>query len=294
MWLFIRVSLVLVAVIVVASEFVTTANVVAEEGVQAQEQCEFVPFTAVDDALAAAWQVTNSATGDVLGAHNPQAVLSFASVVKLLTASAVLTQPSVYTDLITLTPDDIATEGRAGNLQSGEVYTAHELLFPLLLTSSNDAGATLSRMYPTLVAEMQEFAMRVGADATTIVDTTGLSTANQTTVSDLSLIVRALFAEAPHIFDITRTSQYVSRFDNGWLNNIPFRTLAGYQGGKQGFLYEARQTGVAVVTTTGPAPVTLVITVLGAEDVAQAIAQLQQAATEAYECHVPPSVVPVL
>jgi D-alanyl-D-alanine carboxypeptidase len=228
------------------------------------------------------WQITELATGKVLGELAPQTILPMASVVKLLTAQAVLSESGVYTDTITISLADVATEGRAGNLVAGQVYTAHELLFPLLLTSSNDAGAALARAYPGIVERMQQFADELGAFQTTIVDTTGLSALNQTTAADVSRIVRALYQSTPHIFDITRMTQRVSWYDNGWLNNIPFRTLPGFRGGKQGFLYEARHTGVALFSDTGTPPI--IVVVLASDNIADDVARLREAALSTYRC----------
>jgi D-alanyl-D-alanine carboxypeptidase len=244
--------------------------------------CSLQPVEEPVAVTAAAWQITELATGKVLGELAPQTILPMASVVKLLTAQAVLSESGVYTDTITISLADVATEGRAGNLVAGQVYTAHELLFPLLLTSSNDAGAALARAYPGIVERMQQFADELGAFQTTIVDTTGLSALNQTTAADVSRIVRALYQSTPHIFDITRMTQRVSWYDNGWLNNIPFRTLPGFRGGKQGFLYEARHTGVALFSDTGTPPI--IVVVLASDNIADDVARLREAALSTYRC----------
>jgi D-alanyl-D-alanine carboxypeptidase len=207
-----------------------------------------------------------------------------ASVVKLLTAQAVLAQSDVHTARIVVSATDVATEGRAGGLIAGEKYSPHELLFPLLLTSSNDAGVALARQYPTLVTDMQQFVGRTDATATTIADTTGLSVENMTTAADLSRIAIALYTQIPHVFDITRLTQQLSVYDNGWRNNIPFKSLPGYQGGKQGFLYESRQTGVALFTVGDTPRTTIAIAILGSDAVAEDMARLQAAALDAYHC----------
>lgn len=233
---------------------------------------------------ARSWQITDLTTGAVLASYNADESLPFASVVKLITARAVEQQSDIHTTKVRITSADVATEGRAGNLQAGQVYKAHELLFPLLLTSSNDAGVALDRTYHDLVADMQQFVEYTGAHTTLIADTTGLSHRNRTTAGDLSKIIRTLYYESPHLFDITRTKQVISQYENGWVNTIPFRTLPGYVGGKHGYTPEAGQTGVAVFTSAHAVPMQVGIVILDSPHVARTMEQLLHAVTEAYSC----------
>lgn len=246
--------------------------------------CSFGEVNAPVSVSAKAWQITDLDTGAVLAENHPDVVLPLASVVKLLTAHLVLGQTDNLSTAVTLVSDDVLTEGRAGGLKVGEEYTAYELLFPLLVTSSNDAGAALARTYPNLISQMQNFVQSAGAFDTTVVDTTGLSQSNTTTVHDLSLILRKLYLQSPHIFDITRISQVIGRYENGWVNNIPFRELVGYQGGKQGYLPEVGQTGAAVFSIGEDNPKVFIISILSSESVAQDMKLLHQATKESFNC----------
>jgi len=246
--------------------------------------CTFDEFDRVESVTARSWSVIDISSGDVIAVHQPDLVLPFASVVKLITAHVTLQQADVFSRRTILTTADISTEGRAGNLAVGQEYVPHELLFPLLLTSSNDAGAALARVYPNLLTEMQEFVTAVGATDTTIADSTGLSNKNRTTTKDLSLIVRSLYQESPHIFDITRTPQIISGYENGWVNNIPFRSLDGYEGGKQGYTPEALQTGVAAFSLNESPSSTIGIALLGSTALANDMKLIHNAITQSYHC----------
>lgn len=183
---------------------------------------------------ARAFGVIDIETGEILLSHNASEVLPIASVTKLFTAATVL-EKQVTDALVTITPPDVATEGRAGSLAVSQTYTAHELLFPLLLESSNDAATALMRTIDeeVLIADRK------------MADGSGLSSRNQASVTELTSELPRLYKKFPHIFDITTLSQYVGTY-TGWKNNSPVRDMSGYRGGKHGYTYEAGRTLLAV------------------------------------------------
>jgi D-alanyl-D-alanine carboxypeptidase len=284
MRLFVYVALIIFAVVFVSVNQVAITSAISGDDSFPLPSCVFEDIGNLGDISARSWQVVDLQLGKVLVDYEPDTILPFASIVKLITAHVVQQEPATLLSTTSLTYEDIATEGRSGNLQVGEKYTHHELLFPLLVTSSNDAGAALARVYPNIISEMQNFVSDSGATNTTIFDTTGLSNGNRTTVSDLSLLLRELYHHSPHTFDITRTSQIISQYGTGWLNNIPFRSLSGYRGGKQGYTHEALQTGVAVFATEGLSPKVFGISILGSDNVAKDMATLHSAVMQSYYC----------
>jgi len=183
---------------------------------------------------ARAFGVFDIQTGELLLSHNASEILPIASVTKLFTAAAVL-EKQATDEVLIITPDDVATEGRAGNLAVNQTYTAHELLFPLLLESSNDAATALMRTIDNevLVAERK------------MADGSGLSSRNQASVTELMREMSQLYRDFPHVFDITKLSQYVGTY-TGWKNNSPVRTMPGYLGGKHGYTEDAGRTLLAV------------------------------------------------
>ena len=284
MRLFIYVLGIVFGVVFMSLNSVTTTSAVSKDFSDSTPVCSFGAVEVPNSVTAGAWQITDLDTQLVLAGHNADSTFPFASVVKLLTSHVVQQQADASSTKTILTYSDIQTEGRAGNLQVGEQYSPHELLFPLLVTSSNDAGSALARVYPDLLPGMQKFVVEAGAVSTTVADTTGLSRRNLTTANDLSLIVRSLYKNSPHTFDITRTSQIISQYDNGWVNNIPFRLLSGYKGGKQGYLPEAKQTGVAVFTVGEETPKTFSVAILFSDNVAKDMQILHQTVVENYSC----------
>jgi serine-type D-Ala-D-Ala endopeptidase (penicillin-binding protein 7) len=206
----------------------------SEETIGAPQVLPVVVSPAESIAVTAqAYGVFDIETGELLFAHNADNVLPIASVTKLFTAAAVF-EASAVTEELTITPEDVATFGRAGNLQAGQTYTAHELLFPLLLESSNDAGTAIKRTLGTISVAGRALA-----------DGSGLSSHNRASVEELAEEVRNLYFSQPHIFDITRLSQYIGTY-TGWLNNSPVKDLPGYRGGKHGYTEAAGRTLVAI------------------------------------------------
>jgi serine-type D-Ala-D-Ala carboxypeptidase (penicillin-binding protein 5/6) len=181
---------------------------------------------------AKAYAVIDIETGEVLFAQNADEVLPIASITKLFTAAAL--PPTAYDAEIVVTAADIATEGRAGKLEAGEVYSAYTLLFPLLLESSNDAAVALERI--TAVPTVASMA---------IADTSGLSSGNRASARVLVTQIRSLYQTHPHIFDITKLKQFIGPY-TGWVNNSPVAASPEYRGGKHGYTEAAGRTLAAV------------------------------------------------
>lgn len=182
---------------------------------------------------ARAYEVFDVATGEIIFAVNEDLELPIASVTKLFTAEAVL-KSSKLENQITITAADVATEGRAGKLEIGQTYTLRQLLFPLLLESSNDAATAITRVIP-----------EINLADKTLTDASGLSAKNVATVKSLALAAREIYQNEPYVFDVTTLKQYVGEY-TGWVNNSPVVNEAGYKGGKHGYTAAANHTLIAI------------------------------------------------
>jgi D-alanyl-D-alanine carboxypeptidase len=197
---------------------------------------------------ATAFAIFDATTGRLLATQNKDLVLPIASVTKLLTAATVLRTVD-HTDTYTITEADTAAHGRAGRLEVGEVYTAHELLFPLLLESSNDAAALFERVTEgDIIRRMNGYAKELGASTLAVADASGLSDRNVASVNDLAKLTAALYDTEPRVFDMTKLSKRTGPY-TGWTNNSPVRNKQ-YVGGKHGFTEAAGRTVTAVYTET--------------------------------------------
>jgi D-alanyl-D-alanine endopeptidase (penicillin-binding protein 7) len=140
--------------------------------------------------------VVDSETDEVLFSKNPQAVLPIASITKLMTALVVTEAKLPLDEELIVTQDDVDTEkGSRSRLAVGTRLTRGEMLHLALMASENRAAHALGRHYPgglpAFVAHMNRTAQRLGMQHTRYVEPTGLSSRNQSSASDLALLVRA-------------------------------------------------------------------------------------------------------
>ena len=202
-----------------------------------------VPFAELTIS-AKAYAIFDIETGEVLLEHNSHQVYPIASVTKLFTATAILESfdPESTT---TVTLGAIVGGGAAGKLAPKQIYTYRELLFPLILESSNDAAVVLDHATGgTLLLAMTEAAKKYGTTHTTFADASGLSAKNVSTVADLAAFSRAVGDIYPFIYDMAALPQYIGTY-TGWRNNNPVFDTGAYRGGKHGYTPEAGQTLVA-------------------------------------------------
>lgn len=193
---------------------------------------------------AKAYVIFDVKTGQILSSNNSDVILPIASVTKLITAVTVM-DDFLLSATATIKNEDIATEGEAGKLQAGEEYSYRELLFPLLLESSNDAAVAFERMTDgDLIKKMNTFSGSIGAQNTKFSDASGLSSLNVSTASDLALISSYIYKNKPEVFDVTRLSKYIGTY-TGWINNNPVLS-ENYLGGKHGYTESALKTIVSI------------------------------------------------
>ena len=139
--------------------------------------------------------VVDQETDQVLFSKNPSAVLPIASITKLMTALVVLEAGLPLDERLTISQEDVDTEkGSGSRLRVGTTLTRGEMLNLALMSSENRAAHALGRTFPggldAFVPLMNKKAQTLGMEHTTYVEPTGLSSRNQSTANDLSLLVR--------------------------------------------------------------------------------------------------------
>jgi len=157
---------------------------------------------ATDDALdlkSSVALVVDQHTGEVLFSKNSQAVLPIASITKLMTALVVTEAGLPMEERLTVTQDDVdSTAGSKSRLRLGTTLTRGEMLHLSLMSSENRAAHVLGRTYPgglqSFVQMMNSKATSLGMTHTRYVEPTGLSSDNQASANDLSLLVSAAMA----------------------------------------------------------------------------------------------------
>ncbi len=214
---------------------------------------------------ASAWGLFNPETGAVLSGENTKIKKPIASITKLFTAYTVL-QSDKKDVPFNITFSDVYTEGRAGKITYGEKMTPYELLFPLLIESSNDAAEAIHRNlgkdFSSTIATLEK---TLPLTDTEIKDASGLGSKNISTVYDLALFYAHLRRTHPHILDITALKTYVGPYA-GYINNDPASQLKNFAGGKHGYTDEAGRTFVGTFTLEGTHE-EIGIVLLGSKDI---------------------------
>jgi serine-type D-Ala-D-Ala endopeptidase (penicillin-binding protein 7) len=148
------------------------------------------------DLKSSAALVMDQETSQVLYSKNADAVLPIASLTKLMTAIVVAEAQLPLDELITISQDDVDTEkGSRSRLRVGTQLTRGEMLHLALMASENRAAHALGRSYPggseAFVAAMNVKAQALGMSESSFVESTGLSSRNQSSARDLATLVQA-------------------------------------------------------------------------------------------------------
>jgi D-alanyl-D-alanine carboxypeptidase len=219
----------------------------------------FVPLRdryRVDDLAltASSYVIFDIKTREVLAEKATTTRRSIASITKLITADVALST-STINNTTTISWRAVATSGRAGSLVAGEKYPLRELMFPLLLESSNDAAEAIAEAHgrDRFVARMNARVRELGMATTTVVDPSGLGSDNRSTVQDLQVLLAHLFTTHRHILDITTLPMYVGT-EHTWQNNDPIFSSAGFVGGKHGYTESAGSTIAFILHVDLPTP----------------------------------------
>lgn len=175
-------------------------------------------FAGVEDAPSiegySAYAI-NLNSGTVIFEKNSHDMVYPASTVKLMTAIV------AYENIYDLDADIIASESavkmtQGGNIriEAGEIYSARELLYGLLVGGANDAALVLAEhvagSQQDFVKMMNEKASEIGAIDTHFVNVTGFhDDAQITTARDVAIIAQ-YFYYIPELFEMSNTTRFES------------------------------------------------------------------------------------
>ncbi len=209
---------------------------------------DFLPHSAKTIVSSSAYVVMDIDRDIIVLEKDYERSVPIASVTKLVTAivaKRILNQAN----FITLTPKVLSTYGNEAKLREGDRIKTSDLLYPLLMVSSNDSAEALASSYiggrKAFIAEMNSFVNEIGAYRTYFDDPSGLSPNNVSTAKDLTIITKWILENEPEIFEITLLkSKTVKTYT--WINPTHFLNLTSYAGGKNGYTPEANRTSVAL------------------------------------------------
>lgn len=204
------------------------------------------------DVLAQSAIVMNfkpdSEQGSVLYQKNINQVLPIASLTKIMTGIIVLENFNLE-EIIKISKKSVSTTGDTGGLITGEELKVEDLLYVMLIESSNDAAMALTNdntwlSYDDFINLMNKKAKEFGLENTNFIDPAGLSNNNQSTAFDLAKLTNYSL-RFPILWEILKTTQAtVYSIDNKFVHNlINTNTLLDkfsfLRGGKTGYTIEA-------------------------------------------------------
>jgi D-alanyl-D-alanine carboxypeptidase len=228
-------------------------------------------------------EINNKKGQKFLFEKEADAILPIASLTKLMTAVIVLDDPVNYNfdKIVTVSREAVAQEENFGNLKIGEKISIKNLLYIMLIESSNDAAFALSEVIGTenFVARMNQKAIELGLKNTYFINPTGLdvdeiendiSYFNFSTASDLARLSEYILRQYPQIWEISSKMSYeilnaegnfhhLAINKNGFLNLSPEFTTLGWKTG-----YTNMAGGCLILILKDKKERTLINVILGA------------------------------
>ncbi len=202
---------------------------------------------------AASYLVADLDSGAIIREKNKNKAMPIASLSKLMTALVSLEEIN-QTETVKISGKAVSTYGAGGSLRKNEGMTVENLLYPLLLESSNDAAIAFAEYLgeEKFIGLMNDTAFSVGLVNTVFTDSSGISPKNVSTAEDLFRLVQYIYRSKNQIFEITQKQEFALNGKDGkithiWHNNNALaRNKKYYLGGKNGYTSEAGKTLVAL------------------------------------------------
>lgn len=185
-------------------------------------------------------------SGEIIRQSQDDNKYPIASVSKLMTA--VIAQEKMdQKQMAIVSRSSYNTFGTQGELLLGESIRVGDLMYPLLMESSNDAAEVLADAYghEKFMSEMNKKAVLLEMNDTYYEDPSGLSPKNTSTVEDQFKLAKYIFENQPVIFDLTRVRQF-EILNHKWYSKNKILNMPEFIGGKNGFIDESRQTTTSV------------------------------------------------
>ena len=201
---------------------------------------------------AVSYVVGDVNTGEIILEKNSESIFPIASVTKLMTALVSL-ETHEQNEKTKVSNRAANIESSRGDLRSGESVLVSDLLYPLLLVSSNNAAEVLAEHNgrPSFMKLMNDFAENIGMEKTNYEDPSGLSSKNTSTAKDLFKLSTYLENNHRTVFDITTLTEYTA-LGKVWKNINRFSNNDNFIGGKTGYTSSAKRTGVGIFSVSFP------------------------------------------
>ncbi len=200
--------------------------------------------------------------------------LPIASITKLMTA--LIATEYINLDNMATVPKEALVYTSKSRLKAGSQYSIYQLLFPLLMESSNEAAETIARYYgrANFIQHMNEKAASIGMTHTHFADASGALAENTSTAEDLFMLSKYIYNNRSFIFDITSGKVKSSAYGtNGFTDLDNFNDFINNEfffGGKNGKTTAASETNLSVFELpVGNTKRPIVSIVIGAQNAAK-------------------------
>lgn len=241
------------------------------------------------------WAIADGKTGELLWGSNADEPVDIASTTKMMTAYVIgkyaQEHPDALQEKITFSKRADDTIGSTAELRAGEVVSAEELMYGLLLPSGNDAsvafgehfGSRLApggdkvidakespkKSYGKFIDAMNAAAKELGMDHSHFDNTHGLTEeTHKASAADMAKLAHAL-KQIPFLQQVVATPQHGATVTGPggyernvlWKNTNNLLKIAGYDGVKTGTTSAA---GACLVSSAVRGDDSLIVVVLGA------------------------------
>ena len=219
----------------------------------------------VNIITADSYLVGNLTTGKIYFEKDGAAVRPIASISKLFTAIVAEKRldPNAIVTVASSSITGFDATSSPSTIIPGESFTVHDILYDMLLVSSNDAATTIADNYASVAGDMNpnsraDFvslmnasSASIGMAQTSFKDPSGLSSGNVSSSLDLFKLARYLYDNQPGILAIEKTPEYdvptttppdPAHNAHAFVNIDPFVYDPHYLGGKTGRTDAAGET----------------------------------------------------
>lgn len=218
----------------------------------------FTPMYKVDNvdqlanitATAKGYYVADMKTGERIMEKNSDGIFPLASVSKLMTA-IVAHENMDPQKVVVVSRDSYNAYGAQGELSPGEKIKLGDLMYPLLMESSNDGAEVIAESYgrAEFLALMNKKAAELGMHDTYYEDPSGLDARNKSTAADQFKLLKYIKDKAPFLLDMTRVRQFAI-LKHTWFNKNRFLNSELFVGGKNGYIDESLWTTASIFDVT--------------------------------------------
>ncbi len=176
--------------------------------------------------------------------------LPIASIVKLVTA--LVTTEYINLDNVVMVPKEAVVFTSKPRLKEGMEISIYQLLFPLLLESSNESAEAIAQSFgrENFIKKMNEKALSMGMINTHFTDPSGSSEENISTPEDLFMLAKYIYNNRSFIWNITsgkiKNSAYGETIWSNLSNLNDLNDNPYFFGAKVGKTSVALETGLFV------------------------------------------------